>query len=226
MKATVKHLTPFFILLIALLPFCFLEKGTVLLRLNAWHQPVADSFFVRMSMLGNGLMVAFLFMVVVFFRYKWVTIFVAGFLVQVLVVLLFKKGIYAGELRPYLFYKNLGLLDNIHFVNGVKIRYVNSFPSGHTATIFFVASYFTLYFKRKSVTWVLGILALMVGISRIYLVQHFFMDVYFGMMFGVFSSAVAYYGVRVKPQKWYGDRLVSHLGEWSRQTQHVFRQLF
>ncbi|WP_431111603.1 phosphatase PAP2 family protein, partial [Winogradskyella poriferorum] len=80
-------------------------------------------------------------------------------------------------MRPYLYFKNAGLGDLLHLVEGVKIRYVNTFPSGHTATIFYLTSFFALLSRNRTACWVLVVLGFIVGVSRIYLVQHFFVDV-------------------------------------------------
>lgn len=70
----------------------------------------------------------------------------------------------------------------IHYVKGVTIHSINSFPSGHTGTAFTYALLIGLFTKTKF--WVLPAFvgAILVGYSRIYLGQHFPLDVGAGIL--------------------------------------------
>ncbi|MEZ4811453.1 MAG: phosphatase PAP2 family protein [Allomuricauda sp.] len=226
MRIVLQRLLPFFLILVLLFPFISFNKGEILLAINGLRTPFWDVFFTRISSLGNAMTVAFAVLLVLRFRFKWLAIYLLAFAFQILLVLLFKKGLYAGELRPYLYFYRSGLGDLIHLVEGVKIRYVNSFPSGHTATIFYLVSFFALLSRNRAASWILMILGLLVGLSRIYLLQHFFVDVYFGILFGTFSSVAAYLIVRRFPKKWHAKQIQIDLQRIQQNTQNVFRQLF
>nr|WP_299341168.1 phosphatase PAP2 family protein [Allomuricauda sp.] len=226
MQIVLQRLSPFFIAILLLLPFVFVEKGDIVLLLNQLRNPFWDAFFIRASLLGNAICVPFALLLVLRFRFKWLAIFLLAFVVQVALVLLFKKGIYPGELRPYLYFSRMGMQNWLNLVEGVKIRYVNTFPSGHTATIFFLVSFFSLLSRNRTASWILMILGLFVGTARIYLVQHFYVDVYFGIVFGTLSSIVAYLVVRKNPKKWHGRQIHINLKEIQENTQNVLRQLF
>lgn len=212
MKFTaLRKLIPFYILLIGLLPGLFLSKGVVVLTVNKLHTAAADYFFANISNLGDGIFIPIILLLLLFgYRLKFTYQFALSAFIQILVVLLFKELLFPDLERPYFFFKNIR--DTLHFVDGVKIRYVNSFPSGHTATIFFITSYFALVIKKKHtfIPIFLALLAITVGFSRIYLVQHFFADVYFGMLFGLISSVAAFLIVRKYPQSWYKKRVIVH----------------
>lgn len=90
--------------------------------------------------------------------------------------------------RPAGFFKNIDL----NFLNDDKIYFANSFPSGHTTTafaLFFVMSIFT---DNKYLKTLFFVLALSTAISRVYLLQHFFIDVYFGSILGILLSFIIY----------------------------------
>ena len=226
MKIVLTRLLPFLLILLLLIPFLLIEKGQIVLFVNQLRTPFWDVFFAKASSLGNALTVVFVVLLVLRFKFKWLAVFLLAFVIQVVVVLLFKKGIYAGELRPYLYFKEAGIIDSVRFIKGVKIRYVNSFPSGHTATIFFLVSFFALLSRNRTASWVLMVLGATVGFSRIYLVQHFFVDVYFGIWFGTLSSAVAYLVVRRYPKKWHSKQIKVDVQRVQRTTQNALKQLF
>ena len=75
----------------------------------------------------------------------------------------------------------------IHTVPGVEVHTYNSFPSGHTATafiIFFLTAYF---FPSKKVLWIGAAYAIACAYSRIYLGQHFPIDVAGGIITAILS---------------------------------------
>lgn len=184
-----------------------MAKGELVLFLNGNRTPFFDFIFLNATQLGDALIVLFLLPLVFFFRLRWLLIFISGFLVQVFLVLLFKKGLLTGELRPYLYYKYAGQLELLNLVPGLKMRHIHTFPSGHTATIFFIASFFSLLSRNSIMGWLLAGIALLVGISRVYLAQHFYPDVYFGMLFGVLSSVLAYLWVIGRPRSWHKKKI-------------------
>lgn len=79
------------------------------------------------------------------------------------------------------------MLDNslLHFVPNVDVHSFHSFPSGHTATMFCFAVLLSLLLRKRWISIVLLVLAVLVGYSRIYLLQHFLMDVAVGAAVGV-----------------------------------------
>lgn len=211
MQIIPKGLVPFFLVILVLFPFIFIPKGYIVLFVNNLRTPFWDTFFINASSLGNALCVPFALLLLLRFKFKWWAIFLLSFCFQVLSVLLFKKGLYAGELRPYLYFYRSGLADMLNLVEGVKIRYINTFPSGHTATVFFLVSFFAILSDNRITSWVLVFLGLFVGLSRIYLVQHFYIDVYFGILFGTFSSVAGYLVIKNNPRKWHFKQIQINL---------------
>ena len=72
-----------------------------------------------------------------------------------------------------------------YFIDGVTHTGFSSFPSGHSTSIFALATLLALFEKNKK--WNIGYLlgAVAVGYSRIYLGQHFLGDVLVGSFIGV-----------------------------------------
>jgi membrane-associated phospholipid phosphatase len=83
--------------------------------------------------------------------------------------------------------------DQIHTVPGVEMNLWSSFPSGHTATaftLFFVTLYF---FPKKAVLLIGAVYAVACGYSRVYLGQHFPLDVAGGMIVAVLTILLSIY---------------------------------
>lgn len=223
MKTIAKKLTPFFLVILVSTPLLFYPKIDFIVLINQQRTVLFDLIFSKASSLGNALIVVFVFIFLLRFKFKWIAVFLCAFAIQVIIVLLLKKGFFAGELRPYLYLKHNGLLDLVQLIDGVKIRHINTFPSGHTATIFFLVSFFSLMTKNKSLRWLLLGLGLTVGFSRIYLVQHWFTDVYFGMIIGTFSSVLGYLAIMSSPKKWHSNKIQVNLGILEKYRQNVLR---
>ena len=106
-------------------------------------------------------------------------------------------------------------------VEGVDMNYWHSFPSGHTTSFFalaFVASILiTKRLTAHGLTGVAGLLqallfllAALGGYSRIYLCQHFALDVFAGVMVGLLITCICYaIFSRFEDKKWYNYRLLT-----------------
>ena len=96
--------------------------------------------------------------------------------------------------RPSKFFKSEGLFDTLNLVEGVTLYVGNtSFPSGHTMSGFALFSLCAFMLKDKKIfAFFLIVLAVLVGISRIYLVQHFLEDVFLGSIMGVLLSMILF----------------------------------
>tara|TARA_B110000908_G_C10238247_1_gene444616 strand:- start:680 stop:1324 length:645 start_codon:yes stop_codon:yes gene_type:complete len=90
--------------------------------------------------------------------------------------------------RPAGFFKNIDL----NFINDDKIYFANSFPSGHTTTAFALFFVMAIFTKNKYLQFLFFVCALSTAFSRVYLLQHFFIDVYFGSILGVLLAYVIY----------------------------------
>jgi membrane-associated phospholipid phosphatase len=86
----------------------------------------------------------------------------------------------------------------IHYVTGVEVHSINSFPSGHTTTAFTFVLLIALTIRHKSFMLLAIIVALLVGYSRIYLGQHFPLDVGAGIFVAIASVAPSLF-----VQKWF-----------------------
>lgn len=105
-------------------------------------------------------------------------------------------------------------------VEGVRMNYWLSFPSGHTTSFFALALVVCMIYTRETretrktsttcglIQTLLFYLAALGGYSRIYLSQHFPKDVFAGMIIGIGITLLCYVVFyRFKDQKWFNFRL-------------------
>jgi membrane-associated phospholipid phosphatase len=164
-------------------------KGTFLLWLNRKHGSFQDTFFKYYTNLGETYSYVILLVVGYFYPwFPWWSVIVL-LLLESGIVHFFKKIVLRGEYRPKRYFRSIVKLN---FVEGVKVHRINSFPSGHTATAFAITNFLNLYLRDTIIGMALFFVAVLIGISRIYLCQHFLRDVFAGSMVGIVSSILVY----------------------------------
>ena len=178
----------YFIFALILAEFCwYFPKSEGFLLVNHYHCIGLDYFFILFTNLGNGL---FFVIVIIFMLIRrkiiWSLQMTISFLVTGVVVQIVKRMVHSP--RPQIYFGS----QTIHFIHGITCTGYNSFPSGHAATIFALITLLSLYFPVKRSVILFLLLAVLTGFSRIYLSQHFPIDVLAGSLFGVIISTLAY----------------------------------
>jgi len=108
---------------------------------------------------------------------------VAGLSAQAL-----KRFVFSDRLRPH------AVLDyeTWHRVEGFALAENFSFPSGHSAVAFAIALSVVVSASSKAVNGIALCIALLIGFSRMYLLMHFYHDVFAGMLLGLLSAGIVY----------------------------------
>jgi membrane-associated phospholipid phosphatase len=158
------------------------ERGSDVLWINGLSNPLLDMIFYYGTSLGNGLVVIPLLITSLFIQFRCtVSVFLSfGFLGLIVSVL--KNFVNMPRPASFLGEERLILIkDVVHHTQ-------HSFPSGHTATAFCAATILSIWVNDKRLAMASSITALVVGLSRVYLAQHFLMDVAAGALIGVITG--------------------------------------
>jgi membrane-associated phospholipid phosphatase len=183
--------------------FSFSQLQTLVL-INGTNTQQLDLFFSMVTHFGNGVLLVPVTIALLFRRFFMSVALVASGVVQGIAVLLCKRVFFTDAIRPLALFKEIPF----HKVSGVDIHYAMSFPSGHTVTAFGICVFLSLCYRNMMLTFILLLIALMVGLSRVYLLQHFLMDVACGAVIGFGTALMAYHLFStMSSPKWLNERL-------------------
>ena len=186
-----------------------MEKGDWVIYLNQNRTVQLDFFFKNWTHLGDGLFVLGLAIFLLFVKYRYSVIFAVTAIAQAAISALLKRVVFADHHRPKKF---LSGIYELQFIEGVDVHSNYSFPSGHTMSAFFVGTFLVLIIPRKWLGLLLFCYALLVGISRNYLSQHFFVDIYVGSAFGVIITLLCWQLFsRKQARDWLGGSLTDRI---------------
>jgi membrane-associated phospholipid phosphatase len=188
--------TPFFIgyglfFLVGAFALLFTDKLALQLEINSLHSTLLDTLMPIVTFFGDGLFAILLSLALILWinrKWGWMLLFSYG--VSSLIAQIGKHLLFPDAMRPFFYLKTN---PTFHRIPGLVYHEFHSFPSGHTTTAFAIATYLALCMGKK--TWhqfALLFGALWVGFSRIYLSQHFLVDVVFGSLIGVTTSLFLY----------------------------------
>lgn len=196
---------------LALLLICscflaFFTKAEIHIFINQFHAPFFDVFFRYLTCMGDGIFIPVYFLILIMVRYRYAILLVIAFLLSGLLVQILKRGFFADVVRPTEYLKDVY---SLYIVPGVTQHCCKSFPSGHTATAFSVMVCFALAFKSNAVKTLSLVLACLIAFSRVYLSQHFLIDIFAGSIIGVLVSVYSHYFFKRVQNKWIDNNLLN-----------------
>lgn len=206
MRTFLKHNLVYLLIYIGLLCFVgniLLQDGKVQIHkaMNVYVGNLnLDIFFKYITHLGDGafaFLVAFIFL---FFSVRKSVYILLSYLGAAIVSSILKHLVYHDIYRPHFVFQYF-VREKLKQVEGVDLVGFNSFPSGHALSAF--ALFFCLIFvSRNHLLKVLFFtLAILAAYSRVYLSQHWLIDIYVGSIIGVIFS-ILFYVVFYHINKW------------------------
>jgi membrane-associated phospholipid phosphatase len=159
--------------------------------LNSFHTLSLKIFFENVTLLGDGLpLIIISFVILLFFKKH-------RKLALILLIAYITSGVFSQILkalisspRPSVYFELLHYKYYLDTFANCRIGF-RSFPSGHTASAFAVATVLSNYFTKRHIWFVTLLYATLVGYSRIYLAHHFLIDVFAGAFTGIIFGTLA-----------------------------------
>ena len=206
MKTFLKHNIIYILIYIGLLCYMgnvLLNDGKVQIHkaMNIYVGNInVDIFFKYITHLGDGIFAILIAILFLFFNIRKSIYILLSYAGAGIVSFILKHFIYYDIYRPH-FVFNFFVREKFKMVEGVDLIGFHSFPSGHALSAF--ALFFCLLFMSKNHFFKISFftLAVLAAYSRVYLSQHWLIDIYVGSIIGVFFS-VLFYVVFYHKTKW------------------------
>tara|TARA_B100001287_G_scaffold111550_1_gene94035 strand:- start:3670 stop:4290 length:621 start_codon:yes stop_codon:yes gene_type:complete len=164
----------------------FQDKLDFQKKINQMGNPVLDLVMRNLTYAGDGLFSVLVFLVLLFIRIKTALIALISFVLTAGVVQLLKHTVFDTMKRPYYFLQSDV---NFRIIEDFTYHSSNSFPSGHSASIFAICTVIAYQYKSKlSIQLLLVVIAVLVALTRVYLCQHFLQDIIAGSLIGTLIS--------------------------------------
>ncbi len=166
----------------------FFDKIELHLFLNQFNNAKLDLPFIVLTKMGSGV----LFPVFALFfsnrNYRaGISILLTGFVILLAAGLL-KNFVFPDYLRPSAFLEDFVYKK----AEGFTLYTNHSFPSGHAMSAFGFCTVLALQLNRSLSTWLLALLAVLMAYSRVYLNQHFMVDIVVGSWIGFILALSVY----------------------------------
>lgn len=166
--------------------FFFTSHGQLVLLINQHRFPLGDALMPYLTYLGDGVFYGLVCLLLLIRKWRTGLLFVLAGISQSIVSAILKRLVFPDVPRPKKYFEGI---EDLSFIEGVRIATRFSFPSGHTMTAFLLATLLSLVVvKDRKYQALLLAGALVAGFSRMYLLQHFYRDVVAGSLIGVLMA--------------------------------------
>lgn len=172
-------------IVLGLLLVLIIDKGEVVLLFNEIHTPALNQFFKTVTLFGEwigGFVLGSL--ILLFAKRKFLAIYLVAVFLSSLTAQVLKREVYPDEKRPS------AHLESLNDIRDYERHVDYTFPSGHTTAAFTFATVLALAFASRRMQLISFSLAFLVGLSRIYLGQHFLHDVAAGAVLGLIITTL------------------------------------
>lgn len=160
-----------------------IEKGDEIIWFNNHHNTFSDNTFKLFTMMAEGYFFVPV-IIAVWIHKKWqaalaiiLSLALTGIIVQIL-----KRLVFYTMHRPA---EVMGKMHSLRIIDGVEPLYHFSFPSGHASIGFALMFSLASIYTSRDNTLLFMVIAILIAVSRMYLLQHFLNDVVAGGLLGL-----------------------------------------
>ena len=203
-----KHVLPFLVPTIVLalvlgIALLIIPKAELHLALCQPHTTGLDTIVPIITNLVDWLPYLCVILLL-FYRAGWATFLASNLLLSTIIVQPIKHIVCAP--RPLTWFAENMPDVTLPLVEGVRMNHWLSFPSGHTTTFFVLFYSLSIILCAENVTgkMILSFLCFLCAsfgaYTRIYLSQHFALDIFAGILIAILSTLLVYYFLVLKTQ--------------------------
>jgi membrane-associated phospholipid phosphatase len=183
----------FISLFVSLLFIYNYDKNAIHLYMNNYvGDKYLNLFFYYINYIGDGMFAPLILLLVLVFNARLGICATASFAGASIVSSILKYGPFDDENRPFFIFSYIDK-HTLNQVEGVDVHIHNSFPSGHSTQAFAILMCLAYATQKQALKFIYFFLALFTALSRVYLSQHWLIDITAGSMIGVFFSLLFYY---------------------------------
>lgn len=150
-----------------------------------------DKLFYYITYLGDGLVMPFLLLAIIFYNIRLGLYATVSFLIAAITTNILKYKFFSDIDRPKQIFE-WTLHQPLKFVDISDINIHNSFPSGHATQAFAILMCLVFFSRRVEYKFLFFIIALLAAFSRVYLSQHWLTDIAAGSLIGLTTSIIFY----------------------------------
>lgn len=200
-------------ILIAIGIFCVMlfNKEEIHIFQNTFYNPFFDYIFKFVTHLGDYYILLPIIIISIFVKWRYFLGFLLVGILSVSIIILFKYHVFIEHPRPPKYFEQTY---ELRLIEGVEILTNNSFPSGHTTSAFAFYALMAFFVRNNRLKFSLFITATLVGYSRIYLSQHFLIDVLAGSILGSSIAIFGYWVVMAIKSPILDRGLMKSLSKW------------
>jgi membrane-associated phospholipid phosphatase len=191
------------LLALGVLPFILLySKSESLLVINGNHSIFLDKVMYHITRLPELALIVFAIVLSLFSERKvFISVLVAMSLSGIGIVI-FKHFLFTDFYRPFQWLSSNEI--EFHRVDGIRLHSYGSFPSGHTIAAFCSLALVGFISKNGFVQFICFLLACLAAYSRVYVAQHYLMDVYAGALIGFIFAFIPFilFNAKLKTPFW------------------------
>lgn len=169
------------------------EKTTIHYYLNQFvGNKFLDLFFYYITYLGDGTVAVFILLLIMLANIRLGIYATSSFLTSTMVTIALKHLFFDDVNRPSFIFKYFDGRE-LTYVDGVHTYIHNSFPSGHATQAFSILMCLVFAVQNNYYKSLFFTLAFLTAISRVYLSQHWLVDITAGSVIGTLFSILYYF---------------------------------
>jgi membrane-associated phospholipid phosphatase len=150
-----------------------------------------DLFFYYITYLGDGIIMPFLLAIIMLYNLRVGLYATIAFITATLITTALKYIFFDDVMRPYHIFQWY-VKAPITYFKPEELHTHNSFPSGHATQVFAILMSLVLTAKKQSYKFLFFFIAVLSAFSRVYLSQHWLVDITAGSIIGT-TSSICYY---------------------------------